>query len=144
MLDWLIRTATIASPFLLPLAILIYTKRPTFSFSWRSQHLFMQLFYAMYAFSLLLFVAHAYAVQGGAGEFFAAFWGNPLILTPWCFAAYMAQILSVVALALVVNWGMLRRLNPKLAGTPPLSEKKTPSDQAVAAVEALQQKANSK
>lgn len=93
----------------------------------------------MYAFSLLLFVAHAYATQNGVGEFFAAFWGSPLMLTTWCFAGYMAQVLCCVALLLAINWGLLRQLNPKLAGTKPIQKEPRVSDQAVDAVEALQQ-----
>ena len=140
MLDWLWRTGTLAGPFLVPVAVLIFIKRPGFRFTWRSQHLFTQLFFLMYAFGLLLFAAHAYALGHGAGEFFTAFWGSPAFMTPWCFAGYIAQILSVLALALALNWSMLRQLNPRLSGTVPVHEHVNDSDRAVDAAEALQQK----
>ena len=141
MLEWLIHTALFAAPFVFPIAILMFVKRPGFSFPWRAQSLIMPLFFVMYVFSLLLFISHAYALKGGVGEFFEAFWGNPLRMTPWCFAGYMAQILSIAMLALVLNWGVVRQLNPKLAGTKPLKQVVNPSDKAVDAIEGLQQRA---
>lgn len=138
----ILNTGVLACPFLFPLAILIFVKRPKFRFTWKPQQLFVLLFFVLYAFSLLLFVAHAYATQPGVQEFFSAFWGVPVVLTTWCFAAYMAQALSCVALLFALNWGVVRQLNPKLAGTKPTETTARDSDQAVDAVEALQEKSN--
>ncbi|MDY3115710.1 MAG: hypothetical protein SOR95_07025 [Sutterella sp.] len=146
MLDWLLRTGAYATPFLIPLGILIFIKRPTFHFTWRSQQLCTQLFFVMYAFSLMLFVAHAYAVKTTPEEFFMAFWGMPSYMTVWCFSAYIAQALSIVALLFAVNWSVIRNLNPRLVGSRPLHEitSVNRSDRAVEVVEQLQQESLAK
>lgn len=45
LLGWLLQTGALATPFLIPLAVLMFIKRPKFRFTWRSQQLFVLLFF---------------------------------------------------------------------------------------------------
>ncbi len=142
MLSWLLHTFETALPFVIPLAILAFTKQPRFTYTWQTQRLCVVIFYILYAFSLLLFVAHAYALRAGIAEFFNAFWGSPLHMTVWSFSGYLIQMLCCVALLVAINWSTLRLLSPRLRATPPLKnlDNKPKEDEVSAAFRTLNQK----
>lgn len=142
MLHWLLQTFETALPFVIPLGILTFTKRPTFSYTWRSQRLCVSIFYILYGFSLLLFFAHSYAVNRGFSEFFQAFWGSPLRMTVWSFSGYLVQILCCVALLVAINWSTIRLLSPRLRDKPPLENlnNKPQEDEVSTAFRTLNQK----
>lgn len=142
MLHWILQTFETALPFIIPLGILTFTKRPTFAYTWRSQRLCVSIFYVLYGFSLLLFVAHCYAVKAGLSEFFQAFWGSPLRMTVWSFSGYLVQILCCVTLLVTINWGTIRLFSPRLRDTPPLKNlgNKPQEDEVSTAFQTLNQK----
>lgn len=104
MLAWIATTLFLAFPFLVPLCILIYIKRPRFSYGWPGQKGAVLIFYAFYFLALMAFAAHTYALKAAVPEFFAAYYGSPLAMTIWCQVGYGAQFFSVVALLFAVNW----------------------------------------
>lgn len=106
MLAWLVKTVLIAVPFALPVLVFLLAKK--IGFRWAAQKLFLNLALAVYALSLLAFVLHVRDAGVDPAEFFRAFYGNPVSLTPWCTAGYIGQILAVVCLLFVVNWKTVR------------------------------------
>lgn len=102
-MHFLVLTLTIATPFILPAAVMLFFRIRGLRWPKR-QRPFLRAALWFYGAALVCFAAHGFASGAGLFGFFEAFYGTAAEPSFWAMLGYGGQGLAALSLVMVINW----------------------------------------